>query len=75
MIKYNIDILAELKKRGYDSKKIKESGLLSQATITNIKKGGNINTDTLNKICLVLRLQPSQVIEIVPTDEEKIKYF
>lgn len=75
MIKYNIDILAELKKRGYDSKKIKSSGFLSQATITNIKKGGNINTDTLNKICLVLRLQPSQVIEIVPTDEEKLKYF
>lgn len=75
MIKYNIDILSELKKRGYDSKKIKSSGLLSQATITNIKKGGNINTDTLNKICLVLRLQPSDIIEIVPTDEEKIKYF
>lgn len=75
MIKYNIDILAELKKRGYDSKKIKSSGLLSQATITNIKKGGNINTATLNKICLILRLQPSDIIEIVPTDEEKLKYF
>lgn len=75
MIKYNIDILAELKKRGYDSKKIKSSGLLSQATITNIRKGGNINTDTLNKICLVLRLQPSDIIEIVATDEEKLKYF
>ncbi len=75
MIKYNIDILAELKKRGYDSKRIKSTGLLSQATITNIKKGGNINTDTLNKICLVLRLEPSDVISVVPTDEEKIKYF
>ena len=75
MIRYNIDIMEELKKRGYDSKKIKSSGLLSQATITNIKKGGNINTDTLNKICLVLRLQPSDVIEIVATDEEKLKYF
>lgn len=75
MVKYNIDILAELKKRGYDSKKIKSSSLLSQATITNIKKGGNINTATLNKICLILRLQPSDIITIIPTDEEKIKYF
>ena len=75
MIKYNIDIIAELKKRGYDSKKIKETGLLSQATITNIKKGGHITTETLNKICLVLRLSPSDIISIVPTDEEKIKYF
>ena len=75
MIKYNIDIIAELKKRGYDSKKIKETGLLSQATITNIKKCGHITTETLNKICLVLRLSPSDIISIVPTDEEKIKYF
>lgn len=75
MIHYNIDILAELKKRGYDSRRIKETGLLSQATITNIKKGGNINTDTLNKLCLVLRLQPSDIITIIPTDDEKIKYF
>lgn len=75
MLKYKIDILAELKKRGYDSKRIKDTGLLSQATITNINRGGNINTDTLNKLCLVLRLQPSDIIEIVPTDEEKIKYF
>ncbi len=75
MIKYKIDILHELKKRGYDSKKIKSSGLLSQATITNIKKGGNINTDTLNKICLVLRLQPSDIILVDATDEEKLKYF
>lgn len=75
MIIYNIDIMAELRKRGYDSKKIKETGLLSQATITNIKKGGHINTDTLNKICLVLRLSPSDIIRIEPTDDEKIKYF
>lgn len=75
MIKYKIDILQELKKRGYDSKKIKSSGLLSQATITNIKKGGNINTDTLNKICLVLRLQPSDIILVDATDDEKLKYF
>lgn len=75
MVKYNINIMEELRKRGYDSKKIKETKLLSQATITNIKKGGNINTETLNKICLVLRLTPSDIISIVPTDEEKLKYF
>ena len=75
MIHYNIDIMAELKKRGYDSKKIKEAKFLSQATITNIKKGGDISTKTLNKICLVLRLAPSDVISIVPTDEEKLTYF
>lgn len=75
MIKYKIDVMKELRKRGYDTKKIKETGLLSQGTITNIKKGGHINTETLNRLCLVLRLKPSDIIDIIPTDEEKIKYF
>ncbi len=75
MIKYKIDVMKELKKRGYDSKRIKEKGILSQGTITNIKKGGHINTETLNKLCLILRLSPSDIIEVFPTDEEKIKYF
>ena len=75
MIKYKIDVMKELKKRGYDSKRIKENGMLSQGTITNIKKGGHINTETLNKLCLILRLSPSDIIEVFPTDEEKIKYF
>lgn len=75
MITYNIDVMEELKKRGYTLKKIRETGFLSQATITNIRRGGNISTDTLNRIGLVLRLQPSDIISITPTDEEKIKYF
>lgn len=75
MIKYKIDVMKELKKRGYDSKRIKDNGILSQGTITNIKKGGHINTETLNKLCLILRLSPSDIIEVFPTDEEKIKYF
>lgn len=75
MIKYKIDVMKELKKRGYDSKRIKDNGILSQGTITNIKKGGHINTETLNKLCLILRLSPSDIIEVFPTDKEKIKYF
>ena len=72
---YHESIMKELKKRGYDSKRIKDNGILSQGTITNIKKGGHINTETLNRLCLILRLSPSDIIEVFPTDEEKIKYF
>lgn len=75
MIKYKIDIMEELRRRGWDSKRIKTEGFLSQATITNIKRGGNINTETINRICLALRLQPSDIIEVIATDDEKIKYF
>ena len=75
MIRYKFDIMQALRDRGYDSKKIKTERILSQATITAIKRGGNITTDTLNRLCIILRVQPSDILEVVPTDEEKIRFF
>lgn len=75
MIKYKIDVIAELSKRGYTTTIIRKRGLISEATLTNIRKGGDINTKTLNAICVMLRCQPGDVLEVVPSDDEKIKYF
>ena len=44
-------------------------------TAQNIKAGKSITLETLNKICIMLKMQPGDVIEVVPTDEEKIKYY
>lgn len=55
--------------------RMQKEKILSEGTMQNLRKGKGITTDTLNKICLLLRCQPSDVIEIIPTDEEKIKYF
>lgn len=75
MIKYKIDVFEEMKKHGFNQTKIQRERLLPNQTITNIKAGKSITLDTLNKICLMCRLQPGDVVEVVPTDEEKIKYF
>lgn len=75
MFSYKLDILKELSKRGYTSTKIRKEKILSEATMQNIRKGKGITTDTINTICIILRCQPSDIIEITPTDEEKIKYF
>lgn len=75
MFKYKIDILKSLSDRGYNATKIRKDKILSQATMQNIRQGKGITTDTINTICLILRCQPSDVIEIIPTEEEKIKYF
>jgi putative transcriptional regulator len=75
MWKYKTDILKELSNRGYTSTKIRKDKILSQATLQNIRQGKGITTDTINTICIILRCQPSDIIEIVPTDDEKIKYF
>ena len=76
MIRYKIDILEELKKKGYTTTKIRNERILSQATLTNIRNGGAINTTTLNIICSILKKQPGQILEYIPdaaTDPEQIQ--
>ena len=75
MYKYKIDVMKELSERGFTSTRMRKEKILSEATMQNLRKGNGITTDTLNTICVILRCQPSDVLEIIPTDVEKIKYF
>lgn len=75
MFTYKIDILKALSEKGYTSSKMRKEKILSEATMQNLRRGKGITTDTINTICIILRCQPSDIIEITPTDEEKIKYF
>ena len=75
MVKYKIDVFAVMKEKGFNQTRIQHENLLPKQTIANIKAGKSITLETLNKICLMCRLQPGDVIEVIPTDEEKIKYF
>jgi len=75
MWKYKIDILKELSNKGYTSTRLRNEKIISEGTMQHIRNGKGISTDTLNTVCLILRCQPSDIIEIIPNDEEKIKYF
>lgn len=75
MVKYKVDIFEELKKHGYNQARIQGEKLLPSQTQQNIKAGKGITLETLNKICIMCRCQPGDLIEVIPTDEEKIKYF
>ena len=75
MIQYKIDVMKALAERGFTANRMRREKILSESTMQNLRCGGNITAETLNVICIILRCQPSDVLEIVPTDEEKIKYF
>ena len=75
MIRYKIDIMKELNNKGYNYMRIKREKLLSAQTLENIKKGKSITLETLNKICLMTKLNIEDIIEVIETDEEKEKYF
>lgn len=75
MFSYKIDVLKALSERGYTSTRMRKEKIMSEATMQNIRKGKGITTDTINTICIILRCQPSDILEIEPTDEEKIRFF
>ena len=75
MIRYKVDIKEELKRHGFNQTRIQKERLLPAQTMQNIKAGKSITLDTLNKICIMCRCQPSDIVEIIPTDEERIKYY
>ena len=75
MYVYKKNIVEELKSKGYTSYKIKQNNLLSQGTLKKLENEENVTLDTLNAVCCMLKCDISDVIEIVVTDEEKIKYF
>lgn len=75
MIKYKIDVVKELSNKGYTTNVIRKNKWISEATMTKIRRGEHINTTTLNILCVLLKCQPGDILEVVPTDEEKIKYY
>lgn len=75
MIRYKIDVFEELKKHGFNQTRIQRERLLPAQTAQNIKAGKSITLETLNKICIMCKCQPSDIVEVIPTDDEKIKYY
>lgn len=75
MYRYKIDVVKALSNKGFTSYKIKKDKLLSQGTLKKLKEGGNITLETLDAVCCMLRMDIEEVIEIKPTDEDKIKYY
>ena len=75
MINYKIDVMKCLADKGYTANRMRRERILSEATMQKLRHGENVTTDTINKICIMLRLQPGDVLEVVPTDEEKIRFF
>ena len=67
-IRYKVDILAELKKKGYSSTRIRELKLIGQSYLQQLRRGELVSWKTLDTICSLLECQPGDLLEFV---EEK----
>ena len=64
-LKYKIDILRELKSKGYSSFKLREEKLIGQSYIQQLRKGELVSYACLEKICGLLNCQPGDLLEYV----------
>ena len=62
-IRYKVDILAELKKKGYSSTRIREEKLIGQSYLQQLRRGELVSWKTLDTICALLECQPGDLIE------------
>lgn len=71
MLKYKFNVGDALKRAGFNMYKAKTTGLLSQDTLKKIKnEDTNISLKSLNSICLILDMQPKDIIAYEETAED-----
>lgn len=64
-LRYKIDILAELKKNGYSSTKIREEKLIGQSYLQQIRHGEMVSWKTIDTLCALLGCQVGDLVEYV----------
>jgi putative transcriptional regulator len=62
-VRFKIDVLAELKKKGFSSYKMRQEKLMGEATIQQLRKGELVSWENIGRICAMLDCQPGDILE------------
>ena len=69
-IQYKIDVLAELKKKGYSTAHIREEKLIGQSYLQQLRHGDLVSWKTIDTLCRLLECQPGDLVEYVEEPQE-----
>lgn len=70
MVKFRIDVLEELKRKGYTSYRIRKDKIFGQRTMQRLREGKDVSFDMLSRLCMLLECGISDILEYVPDDNE-----
>ena len=62
---YKIDVLKELKGKGYNTNRLRKEKLLSESTIQKFRENKPVSWENLETLCKLLQCQISDIIEYV----------
>lgn len=65
VLKYKINVINQLKSKGYTTYRIRKENLLAQSTITKLNNGIIVSNDVVDVLCRLLDCQPGDIIEYV----------
>lgn len=65
MLAYKIDVLETLKEAGYNTTRLRKEKLLNESAIQYIREGKPIGAKALNNICMLLDMQPGNILKYV----------
>ena len=66
---YRIDILAELKNKGYNTTRLRKERLLSEGMIQSLRDHKPISWNNIEKICMLLNCQPGDILIIEDSNQ------
>jgi len=69
--RYKIDVLAELKKAGYTSYKIRKNKIMGEATLQKMRRDELLSWHELDTVCGLLDCQPERIIEWYRAEKEQ----
>lgn len=68
MFKYKIDVIEELKKRGYTTHFIRKNNIFGESSMSKLRHGEVLGIIYLDKLCSIFDCQLSDIVEHVTDD-------
>lgn len=72
-LRFKVDILEELKRKGINTNKLRKEKLLSEGVIQALREKKPISWANISKICEMLQCQPGDIMEYVPEEDDTDK--
>ncbi len=66
------DIMARLNEKGWTSYKLRKGSILPEGTLTRLRHGQPITTETIDTLCRLCDCQPGDLMRYEPDEKEGV---
>ncbi len=71
MLAYKINVLETLKEAGYNTTRLRKEKLLNESAIQYLRDGKPVGARALDNICMLLDMQPGNILKYVENKDMK----